>query len=310
MHHKTTNKRGMVGGAAMAAVAGGLMDNRRSMGSVAVDGMMEAMAAADERDYMQQQKSQLMFQASMNNNIGGYLMMWQDRDANAWRCTCCPKYDAVAVPVKNHSPFTYEEFKAYARSQIDGNFCCYTWKAIVIPHIVMLIGALIAAWFVFGSQDSGSESMQSLSEAPGSAPKVGHIPFPEEKRKYTFETVYHNRRRLGLGKLLFKAGVNRMLKDKSETTESELELTDEQTIFFSVVFVVYLVVLICMLTCCTNCLFYNPLRNIIANLNNNPFWRQRGVVISLTEPGRDCCCQSKMKHCIVFQYGRNGQRLM
>merc|ERR1711900_131675 len=123
----------------------------------------------------------------------------------------------------------------------------------------------------------------------GSAPKVGHIPFPEEKRKYTFETVRYNRRRLGLGKLLFKAGVNRMLKDKSEKTESELELTDEQTIFFSVVFVVYFVVLICMLTCCTNCLFYNP------------FWRQRGVVISLTEPGRDCCCQSKMKHCIVFQ---------
>lgn len=59
----------------------------------------------------------------------------------------------------------------------------------------------------------------------------------------------------------------------------------------------------------TGCLFYDPLKRLIAQLNQAKFWAMRGVRIFLTRPAEwcTCCCGTTMQHCVVFEYGLNGQ---
>merc|ERR1711964_549266 len=117
-----------------------------------------------------------------------------------------PKYDVMALPIRNHSPFTYEDLKLHARGELDANLCCYTWKMVVCLLFSFLL-----------------------------------LPFI----------------------LLFQTG----------------------------------------------CMFFAPLKRIISQLNEATFWTKRGVMIFLTQPGQCCGCFRKTHHCVVVQYGLNGQRM-
>merc|ERR1712000_497913 len=167
MHHKTTNKRGVAGGAAAGAVARGVLA-RKSVTDIAMNALIQGAMAKWETDYMQEHKSKLTYKASENDSIGGYLMLWQDRDANAFRCFTCacfnPKYDAVAVPVRNHSPFTYEELKAQARRQIDKNVCSYYWR-LLISVILLCVALPVAVITVMTTFNVDAESPKPIADA-------------------------------------------------------------------------------------------------------------------------------------------------
>lgn len=146
MHHKTTAKRGMVGAAAVKA---GVMNYAKNgdVGEAAMSAAITAWLAKDERDYVLKQKSRLEFKASQNEKIGGYLMLWLDRDSEALRCTCCPKYDAVAIPIRNHSPFSYGEMKTRARKAITPNLWCY-WLKLFFLIIFFWVGFAVLCVYV------------------------------------------------------------------------------------------------------------------------------------------------------------------
>jgi len=271
MHHKTTNKRGVVGGAAAGAVAAGLL-HRQSLGNIAMGALIEGAEAQRERNYMLQHKSNLLNKASQDRHIGGYLMLWQDRDANAWRWTCSPKYDAVAVPVRNHSPFTYEELIAHARRQIDGNLTCYYYKVVICVVMLCVLSSVACC----------------LTGWLASKPNV------------------HRR-------LAADVSEPHLIEGVSFSSLPEHERTQPSGTTIALYACIGTAILLCLLWgmwAGANCLFYSPLRRIIANLNDKPFWKQRGVTISLTRPGRDCCCLTTTRHCVVFQYGRNGQHMV
>merc|ERR1712096_241391 len=76
-----------------------------------------------------------------------------------------------------------------------------------------------------------------------------------------------------------------------------------------IIVMLFLPFLLVIFACQTGCLFYNPLKRLIAQLNQAKFWAMRGVNIFLTRPAEwcTCCCGVTMQHCVVFQYGLNGQ---
>jgi len=202
MHHKTTAKRGVRHAAAIRGFlqGGGNVFQRASRAA------QEEMHAQLEYAYMKDQKHQLFHKAAADPSIGGYVMLWEDRDAEASRfCKCTPKYDVVAVPIRCHSPFTYDDLLIHARKDLDDNLCNYILKVLVCILFSILIVPLIIAFQ-------------------------------------------------------------------------------------------------------TNCLFFKPLRNLIASLNRAAFWARRQVRIFLTPPATWLgCCYDKKRHCVVLQYGLNGQ---
>jgi len=200
MHHKTTRKRGV----RHAAAAKGFLLGGGNLGDRAMRAAQEEIHAQMEYAYMKDRRHELFTQAAQDPSIGGYVILWEDRDAEATRFTCKPKYDVVALPIRCHSPFTYEDLVMHARKELDDNLCSYTMK---------MLFCILFFWLI--------------------------IPFF----------------------LLFQ----------------------------------------------TNCLFFNPLRKILARLNHSAFWAKRQVQIFLTRPAQCLCCYMKKQHCVVLKYGLNGQ---
>lgn len=288
LHHKTTAARGIKGGAALMAGAGHYAASGKGCQGL-IAGMITQCYAKREQDYKGEHKSHLLLSASQDTSVGGYLIMWMDRDANATRCTCYPKYDTVAVPVRNHSPFTYEDMLAHARKEFDGVLWCYQWKTLAMLMAPFLIIAGIALLYYFTQLRSG-------------LPVVNESQAVRQSRRLAF----------GGNAPVIMSGVvvPEGLTARDTRTDEDTPLWILLMPLMGYIVMMTVVMLILMLPfCCTNCCFFTPLRAAVNRVRSQPFWAQRKVKIYLTDPAKSCCGPDVMRHCIVFQYGRNGQKM-
>jgi len=176
MHHKCAPDRSPQQGAAVMAGVAVALSGRASMGAAALTGIATEIQTRREREYMLKVRSQLQNKASQNDNIGGFIMLWQDQNANACRCMCVDKYDAVALPIRNHSPFTYPEMKLRARRQMDSHFCCYNVKQAVLRMLVSCImGAGLYMWLMTMADDVAQNKLGDSTQSEDHMPLADYI---------------------------------------------------------------------------------------------------------------------------------------
>jgi len=302
--------------------------------TVAADVIQRQSLSDIAATYMQQHKSELLQKASENDSIGGYLMLRTVKTVS-WECKdllcvqfdilrgcvvmpCdprCTRYDAVAVPVRNHSPFTYIELEVHARMDINENLSGYFWKSLI--YIIVLFGGLLYVSGVLASRLTVLASIQFLND--------GVV----DEALIRFNETRIQRRLVENTPEPISVDVPISSPSEDERRHSELALPSAnegilglymhpQKPLWDLLFdnpvrilrILAWITLILLVFWGTTCLFYIPLQGIVNNLNTKPFWKERGVTISLTRPGRTCCIQDLRKHCVIFQYGLNGKAMV
>merc|ERR1711964_121554 len=171
-------------------------------------------------------------------------------------------------PIRCHSPFTYDDMKMHARRELDKNLCSYACKLILLLFCVIIPSVLVI--------------------------------------------VCLKPRRYGSLNNHVRDGLNSSSENSGFDSNARGHGSSDSYRTIRIIVMLFLPFLLVIFACQTGCLFYSPLKRLIAQLNQAKFWAMRGVKIFLTRPAEwcTCCCggcYAPKQHCVVFQYGLNGQ---